>query len=255
MKTIAIANNKGGVGKTTTAISLAAMLAERGYRVLAVDIDQQGGLTSGFGINKNQPNILYDVFAGDVSIDDVIVKTDCYDLSLIPANVNLAASNIELYEKENGTYLLKESLTKISSEYDFAVIDCSPSVDQILFNALVASDYVVIPVQCEYYALEGLSRFIHIAKICNEKLSHSLIISGVLLTMYDSRSRLGREVIENVREQAKFNVFETVIPRNVRLAEAPSYGKPINLYSPRSSGAKAYSAFTDEYLSILNAKE
>lgn len=247
---IAIANQKGGVGKTTTSINLSACLAEIGQKVLTVDIDPQGNTTSGLGVDKNTvENNVYDLLLGECSIEDCIVETEIENQSLIASNVNLAGAEIELIGIDEKEYILKKALNKVRKQYDFIIIDCPPSLNMLTVNALTAADTVLVPIQCEYYALEGLSQLIHTIELVRDRLNKRLKIEGVVFTMYDARTNLSLQVVENVKENLDQNIYKTIIPRNVRLAEAPSYGKPINLYDSRSTGAESYRLLAEEVIS------
>ena len=246
---IAIANQKGGVGKTTTSINLSACLAEIGQKVLTVDIDPQGNTTSGLGVDKNTvENKVYDLLLGECSIEDCIVETEIENQSLIASNVNLAGAEIELIGIDEKEYILKKALNKVRKQYDFIIIDCPPSLNMLTINSMTTADSVLVPIQCEYYALEGLSQLIHTINLVKERLNPNLNIDGVVFTMYDSRTNLSMQVVENVKQNLNQKVYNTLIPRNIRLAEAPSYGMPINMYDPKSAGAEAYMQLAEEVI-------
>lgn len=249
-RTIAIANQKGGVGKTTTSINLSASLAAKGKKVLVIDIDPQGNTTSGFGVEKNElETTVYELILGECSIEECILKDVIPGVSIIPSNVNLAAAEIELIGIDKKEYILKNEVDWIKEKYDFIMIDCPPSLSMLTINAMTTADSVLVPIQCEYYALEGLSQLIHTVNLVKERLNPGLDMEGVVFTMFDSRTNLSMQVVENVKSHLNQNVYNTVIPRNIRLAEAPSYGMPINLYDPKSSGAEAYMMLADEVIS------
>ena len=248
---IAVANQKGGVGKTTTSINLSACLAEKGKKVLLVDMDSQGNTTSGLGLEKNElEKTIYEVLREEISVEDAIVEIeDCFgNLFLIPSNRNLAGAEIELITSENMQYILKEKLAPIKDQYDYIILDCPPALGMLTVNAMTASDSVLVPIQCEFYALDGLSQLIYTINLIQENLNPSLEIEGVVFTMYDARTNLSLQVVENVKDNLNQNIYKTIIPRNVRLAEAPSHGLPINLYDKKSSGAEAYHLLADEVL-------
>ena len=248
-RTIAIANQKGGVGKSTTAINLSACLAEVGKRVLTVDIDPQGNTTSGLGTDKNGVEYtLYELLLGDCDPKDCIIENVVERVDLIPSNVNLSGAEIELVGIEEREYILKNVLERIKEGYDYIIMDCPPSLSMLTINALTAADSVLVPIQCEYYALEGLSQLIHTIELVQERLNKKLEIEGVVFTMYDARTNLSLEVVENVKENLNQNIYKTIIPRNVRLAEAPSYGLPINMYDPKSTGAESYRLLAEEVI-------
>lgn len=246
---IAIANQKGGVGKTTTSINLSACLAEKGKKVLVIDTDPQGNTTSGFGIEKNElDNTIYELILGECTIRDCIIMEVIENVSVLPANVNLAAAEIELIGVERKEYILKNEVDYVKDEYDFIIIDCPPSLNMLTINAMTTADSVLVPIQCEYYALEGLSQLIHTVNLVKERLNPPLDMEGVVFTMYDSRTNLSMQVVDNVKQNLKQRVYNTLIPRNIRLAEAPSYGLPINKYDAKSAGAEAYMQLADEVI-------
>ncbi len=251
-RTIAIANQKGGVGKTTTSINLAASLAAKGKKVLVIDTDPQGNTTSGFGVEKNDlENTIYELILSECSIEECILKDVIPGVSIIPSNVNLAAAEIELIGVDKKEYILKKEVDWVKDRYDFIIIDCPPSLSMLTINSMTTADTVLVPIQCEYYALEGLSQLIHTVNLVKERLNPDLDMEGVVFTMYDSRTNLSMQVVENVKNHLNQNVYNTVIPRNIRLAEAPSYGMPINLYDAKSAGAEAYMQLADE---VINRK-
>jgi ATPases involved in chromosome partitioning len=238
---IAIANQKGGVGKTTTAINLSACLAEKKRKVLAIDIDPQGNTSSGLGIDKNNiNNSIYQMIIGECSLEDCRIHTPIEHLDLLPSNVNLAGAEIELIGVEGREYILKKEVDKIRDEYDFIIIDCPPSLNTLTVNAMTTADTVLVPIQCEFYALEGLTQLIHTINLVKQRLNPNLEMEGVVFTMFDARTNLSLQVVENVKSNLKQNIYKTIIPRNVRLAEAPSHGLPINLYDSKSAGADGY---------------
>lgn len=248
-KIIAIANQKGGVGKTTTSINLSACLAEKGKKVLVIDTDPQGNTTSGFGIDKNNlENTIYELILGECSIGDCIVKDIIENVSVLPSNVNLAAAEIELIGVERKEYILKNEVDYVKDEYDFIIIDCPPSLNMLTINSMTTADSVLVPIQCEYYALEGLSQLIHTINLVKERLNPDLDMDGVVFTMYDSRTNLSTQVVDNVKQNLKQKVYNTLIPRNIRLAEAPSYGMPISKYDAKSAGAEAYMQLAEEVI-------
>ena len=246
---IAVANQKGGVGKTTTAINLSACLAEAGKKVLVIDMDPQGNTTSGFGIDKNAAEeTVYELLIGECSVQECLEKTKVENLDLIPSNVNLSGAEIELIGIDEKEFILKNQIADIRDNYDFIVIDCPPALSMLTINALTAAISVIVPIQCEYYALEGLSQLIYTINLVKERLNPELSIEGVVFTMFDSRTNLSLQVVENVKENLNQNIYKTIIPRNVRLAEAPSYGLPITMYDGRSAGAEAYRKLAKEVM-------
>lgn len=248
-RAIAIANQKGGVGKSTTAINLSACLAEAGKRVLTIDIDPQGNTTSGLGIDKNDTNnTVYELLLEECEIKDCIIDLEIDNLYLIPSNINLSGAEIELIGVENKEYILKNSIDQVKEEYDFIIIDCPPSLNMLTINAMTTADTVLVPIQCEYYALEGLTQLMHTIDLVQERLNPDLEIEGVVFTMYDARTNLSLQVVENVKENLNQMIYKTIIPRNVRLAEAPSYGLPITLYDSKSAGAESYRLLAEEVL-------
>ena len=246
---IAIANQKGGVGKTTTTINLSACLAEKGQKVLAIDMDPQGNMSSGLGLDKDSiDKTIYDMIIGENDVEEVIDHGTIDNLDILPSNVDLSAVEIELIDVDNKEFIVKDAIQKIRDNYDYIIIDCPPSLSLLTINAMTTADSVLVPIQCEYYALEGLSQLIHTVELVKERLNSILEIEGVVFTMYDARTNLSLQVVENVKDNLQQNIYKTIIPRNIRLAEAPSYGTPINQYDPKSAGAESYMRLAEEVI-------
>lgn len=240
-RVIVIANQKGGVGKTTTAINLSACLAEKKKRILLIDMDPQGNASGGFDIDDDSiDKTIYDVMLGEATLEDATIKNVRTKLSIVPSDVNLAAVEIQLSDQEGKNHILKKEIEQIKSHYDYIIIDCPPSLNILTINAMSAADTVLVPLQCEYYALEGLAQLMQTVRLIQERENDKLKIEGIVFTMYDGRTNLATEVVENVTQNTDKKIYKCIIPRNVRLAEAPSYGLPITEYDPKSAGAKAY---------------
>ena len=256
---IAVANQKGGVGKTTTTINLAACLGEKGRSVLMIDADPQGNATSGLGLNKNDlENTVYDLFISDKSAEECIVKDVIKNVDVLASNVNLAGAELELIGYEKREFILKEKIEEIKDNYEYIIIDCPPSLNVLTVNAMVAATSVLVPIQCEYYALEGLSQLVNTINLVKQRINPKLDIEGVVFTMYDARTNLSLEVVENVKNNLKQNIYKTIIPRNVKLAEAPSHGLPICSYDPKSAGAESYRLLAEEVINkaeLIEVKE
>ena len=247
-KIVSIANQKGGVGKTTTSINLSTVLAKRGKKVLLMDADPQGNATSGLGINKEQQFSVYDVLIEDIEVENTLQSTIVKHLDLCPSNITLAGAEVQLVSMEEREYRLKKKIDNIKDKYDFIIIDCPPSLGLVTLNAFTASDSVLIPIQCEYYALEGLGQLLNTIDLVKKHMNKSLQVEGALLTMYDARTNLSNQVVKEVKKYFGDKVYKNVIPRNVKLSEAPSYGMPITMYDPRSKGAKSYEKFAKEFI-------
>lgn len=250
MKKICIFNQKGGVGKTTTNINLCSYLAMEGYKVLAIDIDPQGNTTSGLGIDKRSLKYsIYNVLAEEITIKDAMIESQIVkDLFIVPSTMDLAGAEVELILNDNKETILKRAISEIEDQFDFIFIDCPPSLGFLTINALCATDSVLIPIQCEFYALEGVGQLVNTINLVKKSLNKNLLIEGVIMSMYDSRTNLCNEVVNEVKKYFKDDVYKTFIPRNIRLAEAPSFGLPIMLYDDKCKGAEAYQALTEEFL-------
>ena len=254
-KIIAIANQKGGVGKTTTSVNLSALLAKKGKKVVLIDADPQGNATSGLGVDKDVEKSLYYVLINEEPVAGTLQDTVEKNLKICPSNMNLAGAEVELVSQMSREHRLKEQLEGIKDKFDYIFIDCPPSLGLITLNSFTAADSVLIPVQCEYYALEGLGQLLNTINLVKKHLNKSLEIEGALLTMYDIRTNLSNQVVKEVKKYFDDRVYKTVIPRNVRLSEAPSFGMPITMYDPKSKGARSYEKLAKEFLKMEEAKE
>ena len=246
-KIMAVANQKGGVGKTTTAVNLSACIAELGKKVLVIDVDPQGNTTSGFGIDRESVDAtIYDILINDAKVSTVIRETPYFGLKIIPSDISLSGAEIELVSKERREYVLKDALEEIKKDFDYIFIDCPPSLGLITLNALIAADSVIIPIQCEYYALEGVAQLTNTINLVKKAFSPSIEIEGIVMTMFDGRTNLSIQVVEEVKKHFKGKVYKSIIPRNVRLSEAPSFGEPINVFDKTATGAAAYKNLAEE---------
>ena len=255
-KIISFSNGMGGVGKTTTCVNMAAYLAREGRKILLIDLDPQGNATTGLGFSKGAlKKSVYNVLIEEEAVKDNVLDTELENLKILPANIDLAGAEVELVYKKNREKVLKEAMEKVKSQYDYLLIDCPPSLGLITINALAAADSVVIPIQSEYYALEGLSQLMNSISLVRQHLNKSLKVEGVVLTMYDGRSIISRQIAAEIKKFFTKKLYEIVIPRNVRLSEAPSHGKPILLHDPKCAGARAYSALTEEFLKKTEGRE
>ena len=252
-KIISVSNQKGGVGKTTTTVNLAAYLAEKGKKVLIIDFDPQGNAGFGIGVNAEEiDTTIYEVLIGEIPVENAVFQTEVEGLYLIPSNIHLSGAQVDLLDSDGSEFILKKALSELRESFHYILVDCPPSLGLLTLNSLVAADSVMIPLQCEYYALEGLSQLLRIISMVQEKLNPSLEVEGVVLTMYDSRTNLANQVVNDVREYFKDKVYNTIIPRNVRLSEAPSFGKPISLYDRSSAGSITYEKLAEE---VINKNE
>lgn len=247
---LAIANQKGGVGKTTTTINLSACLAEKRKKVLVIDTDPQGNTTSGFGLNKNElETSIYDLMLGENSAKECMVEIENIPgLKLIPSNIDLSGAEIQLIDENNKEYILRDAIDYVKDEFDFVIIDCPPSLNMLTINAMTTADSVLVPIQCEYYALEGIAQLMMTIDLVHDRLNEKLTMDGVVFTMFDGRTNLSNEVVESVKNSIQAHVYGTIIPRNVRLAEAPSHGLPINLYDSKSAGTESYRKLAQEII-------
>lgn len=249
VRTIAIANQKGGVGKTTTVVNLSASLGEAGKKVLVVDADAQGNTTSGLGLEKNAlDKTLYNVLLGEITASDATLETIADNVFIIPSNMNLSGAEIELVGLDNREHIMRECISEVKKDFDFVIIDCPPSLGVVTINALAAADTVLVPVQCEYFALEGMEQLFHTIGLVQNRLNPDLEVEGVAFTMFDSRTNLSLEVVEEVKKVLKPDMYSSIIPRNVRLGEAPSYGLPITIYDPKSKGAESYRELAEKVM-------
>ncbi len=248
-KIVTVFNQKGGVGKTTTVVNLAATLGYKGYKTLLIDVDPQGNATSGVGIDKSEIEYsTYDMLLGEVTARSILTETEFKNLSILPASIDLAGAEIELSDKENRNRILKKAIATLVVEYDYIIIDCPPSLGILSINALVAADTLIVPLQCEYYALEGLSQLVNTVRAVKKEYNSHLELEGVLFTMYDSRLKLSQQVVDEVNQYFPKKTYRTMIPRSVKIAEAPSFGKPVIYYEKYSKASFAYKKFTDEFL-------